>query len=414
MIFRDFAARTRPFRGTFSFVVLALSAVLISGCALIHHPNSNAGLPVAPGEQPDKILLHKAENEFKHGRYDTGRLLLQAMINTYPDSEYLSQAKLAIANSYFRQGGISGLTEAEAEYKDFITFFPTAPEAPMAEYRAGMCHFRLMGKADRDQTEAGEAQQEFREFLLKFPDSPLMPVVKDRLREVQEVLAEGDYEIAMFYYRREDNRASALRFKEIANKYPNFSQGDQVFWYLGQTYERLRQPRQAIPYYDRIVMEFPLSPWSQDAKDQLASLHAPIPKPTRAVLARARADKVRDDRRSLLSQVFGGFSGAPDLSKTLHGPVVLGSPNQIQARIAKLNAPKPGARATLTAQNVNVTKTSSAGSTDPKAKGGGNAATSGKGRPSLAAQKGNSSTPEAVLPEKKDSKLHFLKKVIPF
>jgi outer membrane assembly lipoprotein YfiO len=413
----NFPLNLRFFRSGARLIFLAICSSLISGCALIHLSKSNAGLPSAPGAQPDKMLLGKAENEFKHGRYDTGRLLLQSMINTYPDSEYLSQAKLAIADSYFKQGGISGLTEAEAEYKDFITFFPTAPEAPMAEYRAGMCHFRLMGKADRDLTEASSAEREFQEFLLKFPDSPLMPLVKDRLREVQEVLAGGEYEIAMFYYRREANKAAVSRFKDIAAKYPNFSEGDQVFWYLGQTYARLQQPRLGVPYYDRVVMEFPLSPLAKPARQELASLHAPIPTPTKAVLARAQADAVRDERRSLFARAFGGMSSAPNLSRTLHGPVVLGSPNQIQATIAKLNAPKlPNGKMVLTAQDVNKSKLIARPQADPKT-------THSASAPSLsaknahtkpAAHKANSSSARASLPDKKDTKKHHLLGILPF
>ena len=44
-------------------------------------------------------------NDIKHGRHEVGRLGLQTLINTYPDSEYLAKAKLAIADSYFKEGG---------------------------------------------------------------------------------------------------------------------------------------------------------------------------------------------------------------------------------------------------------------------------------------------------------------------
>ncbi len=104
--------------------------------------------PANAGDQPDKVLYEKATNEIAHGRYDVGRLTLQTLMNTYPDSEYLAKTKLAIADSYYKEGGVSGLTQAEAEYKDFITFFPTAPEAPEAQFRVGMAHFHLMGKPD--------------------------------------------------------------------------------------------------------------------------------------------------------------------------------------------------------------------------------------------------------------------------
>ena len=210
----------------------------------MHHPDP--GLIFAPGEQPDKVLYQKATNEITHGRYEVGRLTLQTLINTYPDSEYLSKAKLAIADSYYSEGGVSGLTQAEAEYKDFITFFPTAPEAPEAQYRVGMAHFRMMAKADRDQTEAKVADAEFKEFLLKYPDSPLIPRVKGRLRQTQEVLAQGEYYTANFYYVHGAYLAARSRFQEIIDKYPNFSGGDAALYYLGQSLEHLKKRARAL------------------------------------------------------------------------------------------------------------------------------------------------------------------------
>ena len=46
-------------------------------------------------------------------------------MNTYDTSEYLAKAKLAIADSWYQEGGAHGLAQAEAEYKDFILFYPS-------------------------------------------------------------------------------------------------------------------------------------------------------------------------------------------------------------------------------------------------------------------------------------------------
>ena len=404
--------------------LVLVSVVLLPGC-LFHLHRHAGGVAVAPGEQPDKILLQKALNEFKHNRYTTGRLLLQSLINTYPDSEYLSQSKLAIADSYYKQGGISGLTEAEAEYKDFITFFPTAPEAPEAEYRAGMCHFRLIGTADRDPSEAQDAELEFKQFLLKFPDNPLMPKVKARLREVQEVLAEGEYAIATFYYQQQAYPAAESRFKEIADKYPNFSQGDHVFWYMGQTLTQLKRPQEAVPYYDRLIMEFPLSPLVKSAQTQLADLHKPIPKPTKASLARAEADTeaAKHYHETAFQKAFGLVMGTPNFDPTLHGPVVLGSLGQIQMQIAKLNGPaKPAASAGVNAVSaqtgslvslkagkaVDPSSPASAASADPKP------SNSSQSQQNGAPQQAAANSPQAVRqPEKKKGMFSFLKKFLP-
>src|SRR6185437_14686012 len=78
-------------------------------------------------KQPDKELYDKAMDAMKKGRYDVARLDLQTMLNTYPESEYQMRAKLAVGDSWFKEGGTAALTQAEAEYKDFETFFPNAP-----------------------------------------------------------------------------------------------------------------------------------------------------------------------------------------------------------------------------------------------------------------------------------------------
>src|SRR6202050_1387810 len=80
-------------------------------------------------KQPDKELYDKAMVAMKKGRYDVARLDLQTMLNTYPESEYRMRAKLSVGDTWFKEGGEAALTQAEAEYEDFITFFPNAPEA---------------------------------------------------------------------------------------------------------------------------------------------------------------------------------------------------------------------------------------------------------------------------------------------
>src|SRR5438309_1384169 len=150
--------------------------------------------------EPDKILYDKAIDDVKHGRHEVGRLNLQTLINTYPDSDYLAKAKLAIADSYYKEGGTAGLAQAIQEYKDFKTFFPFLPEAAYAQMQVGMAHYRRMEKPDRDRSEAKAAEDEFQTFLLEFPKDKLAPDAEQRLREIQEVLAEGDYRIGRYYY----------------------------------------------------------------------------------------------------------------------------------------------------------------------------------------------------------------------
>src|ERR1700742_5261593 len=155
-------------------------------------------------KQPDKELFDKALIAMKKGKYDVARLDLQTLLNTYPESVYQMRAKLLVGDSWFKEGGTAALTHAEAEYKDFITFFPNTPEAAEAQMKVADIYYMQMEKPDRDFNNTVRAEQEYRNMIQQFPESPLVPRAKQRLREVQEVLAEREYQIGAFYASHEN------------------------------------------------------------------------------------------------------------------------------------------------------------------------------------------------------------------
>ena len=80
-------------------------------------PGKGKAVPAEPSAEPDKVLYDRAMVDLKKSRFIEGRLALQTLINTYPDSEYLAKAKLGVADSYYREGGTSNTTQAVSEYK---------------------------------------------------------------------------------------------------------------------------------------------------------------------------------------------------------------------------------------------------------------------------------------------------------
>jgi outer membrane protein assembly factor BamD len=239
---------------------------------------------------PDKILYDRAQKDIKKGRHEVGRLNLQTLINTYPDSEYLAKAKLAIADSYYREGGSANLTQAIAGYKDFIVFFPFLPEAPYAQIQVAMTHYKQMEKPDRDRTEAKAAEEEFQTFMAKYPKDPLVPKAEQHLREVQEVLAEGDFRIGYYYFVKGDKRASAGRLLSVTKRYPLYSKSDEALWMLGDIFEKSEKREVASVYYSRIVKEYPLSARVGDAKAKLVAFNVPVPQPDPKALAWMQAE----------------------------------------------------------------------------------------------------------------------------
>ena len=289
--------------------IVLLLATLLGGCL------GKKKAPVTDASAaPDKLLFTRASDDLKHGKYTVGRLSMQTLINTYPDSEYLAKAKLGIADSYYKEGGSAGLKQSIVEYKDFITFFPFLDEAPYAQLQIGMSHYRQMEKPDRDRAEAVEAEAELQTFLEKYPSSPLKSQGEQRLREVQEVLAEGNYRVARFYFTRGAYKASGARLLELTNRYPLYSQADEANWMLGQIYEKGEQNDAAAKYYSRIVKDYPLSPLVADAKGKLTKFGTPIPTPDPDAVARMKKEEEASNRTGMMGRSLGLMSNRPDVS----------------------------------------------------------------------------------------------------
>jgi outer membrane protein assembly factor BamD len=306
--------------------------------------------------EPDKILYDRAERDLKGGRYTEGRLALQTLINTYPDSEYLAKAKLAVADSYFKEGGTSNLTQSIQEYNDFQTFFPFLDEAAYAQMQVGLAHYQMMEKSDRDTTQAEAAEDAFQAFLLKYPQSPLVPKAEQDLRDVQEVLADGEYKVAYFYYRKFDYRASAARLVELTDRYPLYSQNDDALWMLGDIYGRAKQVSKneddknhwgdlAGKCYAKIVRDYPLSKMAPDARARLTSMGKPVPAADPDAVVRMQKQQMyeKEHHQNIAVKLpLNMLKGSPDVSTAAHtGTPQMNPPNDV---VSATDILRPGAQ----------------------------------------------------------------------
>ncbi len=317
------------------FLVLALLLALTVGCTNKKsvNPLANVG-----SKQPDKVLFDRSMDAMKHNRFDVARMTLQTLINTYPDSEYIARAKLAVADSWYAEGGSTAMQQAEIEYKDFRTFFPNMPEAAEAQLKVANIHYQEMEKADRDYTHAMRAEEEYRSLIMEYPDSKLVPQAKQRLREVQEVLAQREYNIGRFYYLRLAYPAAIARLKTLVDRYPLFSGADEALYLLGQSYEgeievirkngRMNEvsktkmieqlTKEASEAYGKIIRRYPAMDRALDAKARLEALKQPVPRPTRAMLEQNKKEVASRQESGMMSTMLANFAKHPDVGKASH------------------------------------------------------------------------------------------------
>src|SRR5579872_7207348 len=265
-------------------------------------------------KQPDKVLYDKAVHDIEHSRYEVARITLNTLINTYDTSEFLAKAKLAIADSWYREGGGHAWAQAEAEYKDFKLFYPTMEEAAESQEKVCQIHYKQMDKADRDRNQAQRAEDECRQLLVEYPNSKFAPQAQQILRNVQEVLASGEYTTAKYYFSKGSYPAAANRMQYVADQYPLFSQADENLWLLADAYHRMgdRFEDRAAAAYTRIVKDYPLSNHADDAADKLKAMNRPVPDADPTRLAWEKYEQENRRKISLLRKGFDAFAHSPD------------------------------------------------------------------------------------------------------
>src|SRR5271170_4823701 len=274
------------------YLLIAIAgAVLLTSCSF--KAKKYADPITKDTKQPDKVLFDRAVNDIEHGRYEIARITLNTLINTYDQSEFLAKAKLAVADSWFREGGTAGLAQAEAEYKDFILFYPTMEEAAESQQKICQIHYKQMDKSDRDQSQAIRAEDECRQLITQFPNSKYVDETKQLLRNIQESIAESEYLVGSFYYKRGDNSAAANRMNHLVEQYPLYSKADLALYDMAQSYGRLgnRFRKQEGEAYSKIVRDYPLSAYADDAAGKLKELELPVPDADKAAVARMEYEK---------------------------------------------------------------------------------------------------------------------------
>jgi outer membrane protein assembly factor BamD len=319
-----------------------LVLVVGSSCGFKHRKYEN---PITKDtDQPDKILFDRAVKDVEKGRYEIARIDLNVLLNTYESSEYAAKAKLLIADAWYREGGIRGYAQAEAEYKDFQLFYPGMQESAEAQKRICEMHYRQMEKADRDPAQALRAEQECRQMLTRYPNSVFIAETEQILRNVQEVIAEGEFRVGSFYRSRGNNNAAANRLGGVADQYPLFSKADEALWLEGDSFRQLGPAfrGQESESYVRIVRDYPLSPRVDEAKARLTAMEVRVPEPDPAALIRMKVNLEGQDAPGMLGRTFGFMRRGPDTWTAAKN----GAP---QMNAAKQNipplTPAPGANA---------------------------------------------------------------------
>ena len=226
--------------------------------------------------EPDKFLFEKATKANNEKKWLVAREYYKQVVDTYTQSPYRPESKLGVGDTYLNEGTTESLVLAIAEFREFLTFYPTSAKADYAQYKLALAHFRQMRAAQRDQTETREAIKEFEAFVDRYPGSPLINQGRDMLRQAKDRLSQADYEVGYFYFRQRWYPGAVDRFRTLLTQDPAFTGRDAIYFYLGESLLKVRRPAEALPYYEKLVEEFTMSTYLPEAKKRIGELKAQV------------------------------------------------------------------------------------------------------------------------------------------
>ena len=114
-----------------------VQATMTSALFLVYLGYAHAQMPTSKKnvdvKQPDKVLFEQATTKaMNKSKFAESRILLESLISSHPDSDYVPRAKLSIGDAWYAEGNFK---HADMEYQDLITFFPNQPEAAQAKLK---------------------------------------------------------------------------------------------------------------------------------------------------------------------------------------------------------------------------------------------------------------------------------------
>ncbi len=247
------------------FIVGAVATVLMAmgpGC-------KSKKIEVDPEIASNDEALFKMGEQFIDKDKEKGRLYLRQVIDSFPKSFYAQRAKLAIADSYFKEGDEANMIIAASEYREFINLFPYSPSAAYAQYQIAMTAFKKILKPGRDPTKTFQALAEFRIVLTKYPLSEEANLAREKIIQCEERLAKHTLAIATHYYKVRAYKASISRLTEILTQYPNFSKMDKVYYYLADAHFKSGLTKESLPYFLKLVSDYPESKDAKKAQSRI-------------------------------------------------------------------------------------------------------------------------------------------------
>jgi outer membrane protein assembly factor BamD len=142
-----------------------------------------------------------------------------------PYSEYGDQAQFHLGLAYKKANRFD---EAKVAFQTLVDNYPESPLVPQARFQIADTSYVHSVTANRDQRVIDQAETDIDRFLREYPDSSVSDKAAKLRQEIDEKNAEKNYRIARFYEKENYLDSAFIYYRDVAARYPHTSWGSKA------------------------------------------------------------------------------------------------------------------------------------------------------------------------------------------
>ena len=143
--------------------------------------------------------------------------IFAAIVRSAPYGRYTARAQFDIGRAREKQGSADLAIEA---YQSLVEKFPNDPLAVDAQYQIGYIWLASTRAGTYDPTAADHARTAFQDFLFRFPKSEKAAQARENLAQLDHRLTNDSLQIAKYYDKAKNYRAAVLYYNEVIRQQP--------------------------------------------------------------------------------------------------------------------------------------------------------------------------------------------------
>ena len=255
-----------------SFCGLWFCALAGAACA----PAPKAAKTAEQYQEEARVAYDQAVAAYLDEDWEIAVRLLAEVKRDFSYTRYARLAELRLADASFRQ---EKYAEATAAYKSFARDYPSDPEVPYARYRVVRAQF-LQSEAsvfqppleERDLGTVRSAYTSLLSFLSDYPTYPRRVELDYMLQVITGVLVRHELYVARFYLKRDEYEPAIERVNYALDHYAASGLEAEAVTLLGETYLKMRDRPKAMAAFQRVLTDYPDSPFAVPASEFIAFL----------------------------------------------------------------------------------------------------------------------------------------------